>query len=145
MTNPIAGGCHCGAVRYRITGEPSLQQFCYCTDCTKIGGTDGYAGYIVDSDDFEVTQGETSAYTLTSARNSLIHRHFCGTCGTRLFADVENFGGIVSVAAGTFDDPSLYAPIRNNRPESAPPWARFSDRLANDADAPPPPARPASI
>jgi hypothetical protein len=129
MTNPITGGCHCGKVRYCISVAPYVQQFCYCTDCTKIGGVDGYAGYVIDASGLEVTQGETKTYTLTSDRGNLIHRHFCGTCGTRIFAVVDGPSRVAAVAAGTFDDISMYKPTRNNMPESAPPWARYSDCL----------------
>jgi len=126
MSHAIIGGCHCGEVRYRIRVEPLLQQFCYCTDCTVIGGTDGYAGYIIDAAGFEVTQGEPKAYTLTSDRGNLIHRKFCSTCGTRLWAEV---GGSVSVAAASLDNPALFKPTRNILTQSAPPWSRYSDCL----------------
>jgi len=139
MTHPITGGCHCGEVRYRISVEPFLQQFCYCTDCTAIGGTDGYAGYVIEAAGLEVTQGEPKAYTLTSDRGNLIHRYFCSTCGTRLFAVVDGPSRVASAAAGTFDDPSVYKPSRNNLPQSAPPWARYSgcleaSKTANNTD-----------
>ena len=129
MTNPITGGCHCGEVRYRISVEPAMQQFCYCSDCTKIGGTDGYAGYIIDAAGLEVIKGVTKFYTLTSDRGNPIHRHFCGTCGTRLWAAVDGYGGVVSIAAASFDNPALFKPTRNILTQSAPPWARYSGCL----------------
>lgn len=129
MTHPISGGCHCGEVRYRINAEAVMQQFCFCSDCTKIGGTDGYAGYIIATADLEVLKGTTKAYTLTSDRGNLIHRHFCGTCGTRLWATVDGYGGAVSVAAASFDDPALFKPVRNILTQNAPPWARILDCL----------------
>ena len=91
-----------------------------------IGGTDGYAGYIIDAAGFEVTQGEPKAYTLTSDRGNLIHRKFCSTCGTRLWGEV---GGSVSVAAASLDNPALFKPTRNILTQSAPPWSRYSDCL----------------
>ena len=32
------GGCHCGAVRYRIEGEPSHVDLCHCVDCRRNSG-----------------------------------------------------------------------------------------------------------
>ena len=50
----IGGGCLCGAVRYSVSGEPVVQLYCYCTDCRKVSGTDGYAAYVVHRDDLSL-------------------------------------------------------------------------------------------
>jgi len=129
MSHTVIGGCHCGEVRYRISVKPFLQQFCYCADCTVIGGTDGYAGYVVEAAGFEVTKGDPKVYTLTSDRGNQIHRKFCSTCGTRLWAVVDGYGGVVTVAAASFDNPALFKPTRNILTQSAPHWARYSECL----------------
>ena len=47
MDQPIAetegrsfdGGCHCGAIRFRVQGPLRQILMCHCTDCLKISGT----------------------------------------------------------------------------------------------------------
>ena len=34
----IAGGCHCGAIRYQADGEPITHALCHCTDCRRHAG-----------------------------------------------------------------------------------------------------------
>ena len=33
-----SGGCHCGAVRYTVEGEPAHAALCHCRDCTRCAG-----------------------------------------------------------------------------------------------------------
>ena len=33
------GGCLCGAVRYRVEGEPALSSVCNCTSCQRRTGS----------------------------------------------------------------------------------------------------------
>jgi hypothetical protein len=57
MTVKQTGGCFCRTIRYAVSGEPVLQLHCFCADCLAIVGTDGYAGYMVNEDDFLITEG----------------------------------------------------------------------------------------
>ena len=34
----MTGGCHCGAVRYSVAGEPQHVALCHCSDCRKSAG-----------------------------------------------------------------------------------------------------------
>ena len=60
----IQGGRLCGAVRYSIVGEPVFQLYCYCTDCRRVSGTDGYAAYVVQRSDLTLEQGEPTGLVL---------------------------------------------------------------------------------
>ena len=35
MSEQHAGGCLCGAIRYRLVGTPTSTNICYCTQCQK--------------------------------------------------------------------------------------------------------------
>ena len=101
------GGCHCGAVRYSVVGEPRHVALCHCSDCRKSAGAPVVAWAAFAEGDVTVTQGETK--TFNSSGNTL--RSFCADCGTGLFYRNQDFlPGIIDVQAATFDDPDAFRP-----------------------------------
>jgi hypothetical protein len=100
------GGCHCGAVRYDVSGEPQHVVLCHCGDCRKSAGAPSVAWAAFDEGEFRVTQGE--ARTFNSSGASM--RSFCPTCGTGLyFRNAEHLPGIVDIQLATLDDPDAIA------------------------------------
>ncbi len=43
MTGQFSGGCQCGAVRFRVEGEPGRASVCHCRMCQKAFGNFGAA------------------------------------------------------------------------------------------------------
>lgn len=87
MAQSMEGGCFCGEVRYRITGEAVLQLMCFCRDCLSMTGTDGYAGYMIKSEDLQLLKGNPRFFEKTSKEGRIVIKNFCGTadqaCGDR--------------------------------------------------------------
>jgi len=52
------GGCHCGAVRYEVTGKPQHVALCHCSDCRRSAGAPMVAWAAFLEDQFTITQGE---------------------------------------------------------------------------------------
>ncbi len=101
------GGCHCGAVRYRVSGKPEHVALCHCSDCRKASGAPMVACVTFGEADFAVTSGE--AKTRNSSSQAM--RSFCGECGTPLwFRNAEVLPGIVDVQLATLDYPNAFAP-----------------------------------
>jgi hypothetical protein len=89
------GGCLCGAVRYRVEGEPTHVGRCHCADCRKESGSafTVYAQWPREA--FEL-QGEVVTYD---------GRSFCPRCGSR----IGNLGNLdtepeVEIRIGSLDD-----------------------------------------
>lgn len=100
-----AGGCHCGAVRYEVTGAPMHVALCHCADCRKAAGAPMVAWAMFAEDALQVTSG--AAKTRNSSGAAM--RSFCGDCGTGLFyRNVEMLPGIVDIQSATFDDPEAF-------------------------------------
>ena len=80
MTKTYAGGCHCGRVRFRVTGDLARVTDCNCSICAK----KGFLHLIVAPAQFELVSG---ADALTTYRfNTGTARHsFCATCGIHPF------------------------------------------------------------
>ena len=129
----IQGGCLCGAVRYSIVREPVFQLYCYCTDCRRVSGTDGYAAYVVQRSDLTLDQGEPTSFSVTAKSGRTNTRNFCGKCGSRLWADLEL--GLASVAGGSLDDPEVFQPTMVHCENDAPSWGRVPQKLESLSDA----------
>ena len=76
----LEGGCHCGAVRYRVTVHQRKGVVCNCSICAM----KGFLHLIVDEADFELLRGQDALTTYTFGTHVAKH-HFCGTCGIHSF------------------------------------------------------------
>jgi hypothetical protein len=103
----LEGGCHCGAVRYRLDGKPVRVGLCHCVDCRRHSGAPVVAWAIFHQDQWQ-TMGELATY----ASSEHGRRQFCPRCGTGLFYlnDVI-FADLVDVQVATLDDPNAVQPI----------------------------------
>ncbi|WP_312407071.1 GFA family protein [Rhizobium sp.] len=72
----LIGSCTCGEVRVAVRGDPKRIGICHCTDCRQESGSAFTFFGVWDADQFE-TRGETAEYA---------GRHFCPTCGSRLYS-----------------------------------------------------------
>lgn len=75
------GGCHCGAVRYRVSLALDQAITCNCSICTKTGTVLAF----VPASRFTLLQGE-GALTDYQWGKKRIHHLFCSRCGVRSFA-----------------------------------------------------------
>lgn len=122
----IKGGCLCGAVRYETRGEPLFGLRCYCRDCQRASGSSNVPIMAVNSALFKVT-GETRSFATTGHSGNTAIRHFCPCCGSLLFGIPKAVPGIVTVYAGTFDDPSTFKAGFVQFTRSRPGWEQDHD------------------
>ncbi len=96
------GQCHCGAIRYQLSGEPMHHALCHCSDCRRHAGAPMVGWAMFKTDQLKVTQGEAKVY----ASSEHGRRHFCAHCGTGLFYTNDAIlPNITDVQSGTLDDP----------------------------------------
>lgn len=115
---PLSGGCHCGAVRYRISAPPRRHSLCCCVDCRRSAGAPLVGWACVSESDLSVT-GQTAGYNSSGD----IERAFCSRCGTGLFyRSASLFPGEIDVSTGTLDDPGALPPTEVIQVADAPPW-----------------------
>lgn len=98
----ITGGCHCGAIRYQVEGDPIVHALCHCTDCRRSAGAPMVAWTMYPATAVKVTKGTPKI------RKSSEHgrRHFCPDCGTGLFYfNDQILPGVVDVQSATYDNP----------------------------------------
>lgn len=103
----IDGGCHCGAVRYRILGDAMTHALCHCTDCRRHAGAPMVSWTMYAGEAVQIIKGSPKTY----ASSEHGRRQFCPDCGTGLFyTNAQQLPGIVDVQSATYDDPGLIAP-----------------------------------
>ncbi len=80
MLHTFEGGCHCGRVRFRVTGDLDRVTDCNCSICTK----KGILHLVVPPEQFELLSGENDLTTYEF--NTKVAKHtFCKHCGIHPF------------------------------------------------------------
>jgi hypothetical protein len=103
----IEGGCYCGALRYRMEGDPLFKGQCHCRECQYISGGHPNAVMGVPAAGFQYTKGSPREFTRSDLERP-VAREFCGQCGTHILAKPPGMPGALMLKVGTLDDPSVY-------------------------------------
>ncbi|MGE3142651.1 MAG: GFA family protein [Hyphomonadaceae bacterium] len=107
---PYEGGCHCGAVRYRVTADLTQAIVCNCSHCQAKGFILAFA----PPDQFELLRGE-DAQTEYLFNKHVIRHLFCKTCGMQSFARGQTPDGkaMIAVNARALDgvEPGALSPM----------------------------------
>jgi hypothetical protein len=74
------GGCHCGAVRFRVDVEDHVALDCNCSMCSK----KGLLHVIVPPERFAIVRGADALTTYAFGTHVAKHM-FCRTCGVQAF------------------------------------------------------------
>lgn len=99
------GGCLCGNIRYAVHEKPSRITICHCRFCQKATGSAYMVEPIFAKSAQSLLMGVPKTYNQRSAGSGkMVHIHFCGECGTKLWLSFERFPDVIGIYAGTFDD-----------------------------------------
>jgi hypothetical protein len=110
------GGCECGAVRYRMNGDPIFVNCCHCRDCQKITGSAFALNAMIEADRIEFINGEASIVAGKDAAR-------CARCETLLWAEHRLFGDSIKfLRVGTLDEAEQITPDAHFFVRSKHPW-----------------------
>lgn len=120
----LEGGCACGHIRYRVSGEPSQTSVCHCTQCRMATGAPFgvYSAFPAEAVEF-LTERPTYFKSSDAAE-----RGFCPKCGTALsfcYFDSEE----IDISTATLDDPNAFPPQDHWWTESKIDWVNIDDGL----------------
>jgi hypothetical protein len=102
----VEGGCLCGAVRYRLSGEPLSSIVCHCNSCRKASGAPLVAWLTMDRAQFQWLSG--SPQFNHSSPDAM--RRFCSQCGTQLTYENSASPNTIDVTTATLDDAEEFPP-----------------------------------
>jgi len=103
----VEGGCYCGAVRYKASGDPLFKGQCHCRECQYISGGSPNLVMAVPKAGFSYTKGKPKKF-LRSDLDTPVAREFCADCGTHLTSLPPSIANAALIKVGTLDDPSVF-------------------------------------
>jgi hypothetical protein len=104
MLRTMEGGCHCGAVRFRVTADPDVVTECNCSICTK----KGILHLLVAPERFELLSGKDALTTYRFNTGTAQHT-FCKVCGIHPFYVPRSDPDKIDVNVRCLDDVDLAA------------------------------------
>lgn len=123
MTDTHDGGCACGAIRYRVCGEPIFGTVCHCTFCQRRLASAFAVMATFPEESVQIIRGEPADCEHRSdVSGRWLRMSFCRSCGTTVSHSAEIRPGMRTVAAGTFDDPRWFRVDRHIWVQSKLPW-----------------------
>lgn len=103
MADALTGSCLCGAVRFTIDAPVNELRACHCRNCQKASGAGGSVNAVVPSAAFRITHGAPRRYSARADSGRVLHRYFCGDCGSPIYSQRESTPETVVVRAGLLD------------------------------------------
>jgi hypothetical protein len=118
------GGCLCGRIRYRATGEPHRPHYCHCRMCQLGVGAPLTAWVNLPLEGFAWAGNEPAWYRSSPH----LQRGFCGACGASIctVADEDDY---VCVTIASLDDPERISPAFHMWTGSQVSWLKVDDKL----------------
>jgi len=102
MNSTYEGGCHCGAVRFRVTTNQKQAYNCNCSICAK----KGFLHLIVPPEAFSLLWG-TEALTEYTFNTGTAKHLFCRICGIHSFYRPRSHPDKYSVNLRCLDDNAI--------------------------------------
>jgi hypothetical protein len=120
---PLAGGCTCRAVRYRLLTPPMFVHCCHCRWCQRETGTAFALNAMIEADRVELTAGapEPVDTPSNSGKGQRIWR--CPACRVAVWSNYAGAGPTIHfVRVGTLDEPDRLPPDIHIFTQSKQPW-----------------------
>ena len=134
--NSVAGSCLCQKVKYEITGNMGVFQYCHCSRCRKFTGSAHAANLFVSPGDFRWLSGEEFVGRYEPENTKYFATCFCRNCGSSL-PWLSKSKNVVVIPAGTLDGDPEIRPTQNIFCGSRPVWYTAAATLPEHVEMPP--------
>lgn len=127
MADEMAGGCACGAVRYRLETAPMFVHCCHCRDCQRQTGSAFVINALIETDRITLSGAAPETVPVPTESGRPHHIFRCPTCRTALWSDYGGRNALRFVRVGTLDAPALLPPDVHIYVRSKLPWVRLPE------------------
>jgi hypothetical protein len=119
----MEGGCACGAVRYRMAGNPIFVHCCHCRWCQRESGSSFALNAVIEADRLALLKGAPERVETPSASGKGQVFSRCPDCHVALWSTYAGAGDAVRfVRVGTLDQPDRLPPDIHIYTASKQPW-----------------------
>lgn len=119
----VDGACHCGRITFEAEIDPTRVGICHCTDCQTLSGSAFRVVVQTPDADFSFLSGTPKVYVKTAERGNPREQHFCGNCGTNIYACDPGIGPkLLGIRTATIRQRTELTPGRQIWCRSAQPW-----------------------
>ncbi|MEE2525965.1 GFA family protein [Hyphobacterium sp. HN65] len=105
-----AGGCFCGAIRYRLTESPMFVHGCHCRDCQVQTGGPFAVNALIERSCVELVSGKPVRVELPTDSGQPHDIYRCPECQTAVWSDYGRREVLVFIRAMTLDAPEACPP-----------------------------------
>jgi hypothetical protein len=121
----MTGGCYCGAIRYRLSGQIVSATICHCEDCRRTTGAPCVAWLSVPFAQFTLLAGTPTQFRSSSHAT----RTFCPNCGTQLTFVDDASPDEIDITTCSLDEPDGVPPRDHTFTSSRLAWLKLADAL----------------
>ncbi|MBX3187837.1 MAG: GFA family protein [Labilithrix sp.] len=114
--------CSCGGLKLEATGEPVRISMCHCIACQQRTGS-AFGIQARFPRDAVTLHGRATQFARTGDSGGTITQHFCATCGSTVFWEIDALPGFIAIAVGSFGDPTFPPPTVAVYEARRHPWA----------------------
>ncbi len=124
------GGCGCGTVRYRVTGDPIFVNNCHCKLCQHQTGSTSVVNAFIEAERLELVDGELSEHIVPAGSGGPHTICRCARCGTAVWSRYPRLGSLgYGLRVGTLDETGAFTPDAVIFVESKMPWVALPDAI----------------
>ena len=113
--------CGCGALTARVEGDPLRVSICHCLDCKRRTGS-AFSWNATFAASQVTVDGRYTTFERGSDDGFWARMHFCPTCGTTVFYEIERRPDMISIPVGAFSDRDFPPPTIEVYEERRCPW-----------------------
>lgn len=127
MAEVFEGQCQCGDVAYRVIGQSLALFACHCSECQRQSSSAFGMALWVKESGVELMSGSLRSWVRRTPTGRQMVCQFCPVCGSRIFHQLMDQEGIISIKPGTLNNTKRLQPVAHIWTRSAQPWVEFRE------------------